>query len=198
MVTTALHFRIWWRPVVDKSTRFAEIISWGVPLLGHTSVRRPQLIIAQVVTALLVKQCCNNGYHGSTMLLSKQCCSLLFQQCCSLLFQQCCSLLFRQCCLALMKQQRLFTVVGTGENNIDIEQVWTVIMAEQCCWANNVVHYCFTNVVQHWRSNNGCSYVTPLFYRAFEVLKIDVYNSSISHFFLEILRFVLYVNEIPF
>ena len=33
----------------------------------------------------------------------------------------------------------------------------TVIMAEQCCWTNNVVHYCFNNVVQHWWSNNGCS-----------------------------------------
>ena len=25
----------------------------------------------------------------------------------------------------------------------------TVIMAEQCCSTNNVVHYCFNNVVQH-------------------------------------------------
>ena len=33
-------------------------------------------------------------------------------------------------------------------------------MAEQCCWTNNVAHYCFNNVVQHWWSNrwsNGCS-----------------------------------------
>ena len=32
----------------------------------------------------------------------------------------------------------------------------TVIMVEQCCWTNNVVHYCFYNVVRHWWSNNGC------------------------------------------
>ena len=52
-----------------------------------------QLKLAQVVTALLVEQCCNNA----------------------------------------------------------------VIMAEQCCWTNNVVNYCFNNVVQHWWSSNGCS-----------------------------------------
>ena len=67
------------------------------------------------------------------MLLNEQCCSLLFQQC--------------YCCSAFMKQQRLFTVVETGENNIDrtslfivaqpCSQVVTVLMVEQCC--NNIV-----------------------------------------------------------
>ena len=31
----------------------------------------------------------------------------------------------------------------------------TVIIAEQSCSTNNVVHFCFNNVVQHWWSNNG-------------------------------------------
>ena len=65
--------------------------------------------------------------------------------------KQCCSLLFQQCCSALMKQEQLFVVVGTGENNIDrtslfvivitvaqpCQQVVTVLMVEQCC--NNIV-----------------------------------------------------------
>ena len=32
-----------------------------------------------------------------------------------------------------------------------------VIMAEQSCSTNIVVHNCFNYVVQHWWSNNGCS-----------------------------------------
>ena len=59
-----------------------------------------------------------------------------------LLNEQCCSLLFQQCCSALMKQQRLFTVVETGESNWLIEQACSllllnvataVLMVEQCC-----------------------------------------------------------------
>ena len=30
-----------------------------------------------------------------------------------------------------------------------------VIMAEQCCWTNDVAHV-YDNVVQHWRGSNGC------------------------------------------
>ena len=55
--------------------------------------------------------------------------------------------IIQQCCSALMKQERLFTVVGREENNIDrtslfaiviivaqpCEQVVTVLMVEQCC-----------------------------------------------------------------
>ena len=62
--------------------------NWVLVLMGATTDRvfeSTQLKIAQVVTALLVEQWCNN----------------------------------------------------------------TVIMAEQCCSTNNVVHYCFNNVVQH-------------------------------------------------
>ena len=35
----------------------------------------------------------------------------------------------------------------------------TVIKAEQCCSTNNVVRYCFNNVVQHWWSKNSCSWL---------------------------------------
>ena len=38
-----------------------------------------------------------------------------------LLNEQCCSLSFQRRCSTLMKQQQLFTVVGTTENNIDIK-----------------------------------------------------------------------------
>ena len=81
------------------------------------------------VRPFLVEQCCNN-----TVIMAEQCCSLLFQQCRSLLFQQCCSLLFQQCCSALMKQQRLFTVVGTGENDIDRTSLFVIviIVAQPC------------------------------------------------------------------
>ena len=48
----------------------------------------------------------------STMLLNEQCRSLLFQQCCS----------------ALMKHQRLFTVVETGEDNIDRTSLFAVVI----------------------------------------------------------------------
>ena len=72
----------------------------------------------------------------------------------------------------LMKQQLLFTVVETiflarlkhchkdtiielkiaqVVTSLLVEQCCnnTVIMAEKCCSPNNVVHYCFNNVVQH-------------------------------------------------
>ena len=35
-------------------------------------------------------------------------------------------------------------------------------MAEQCCWTNNVINYCFNNVLQHWRSNNGCMFTVVM------------------------------------
>ena len=38
--------------------------------------------------------------------------------------------------------------------------------------------------------------VTLLFKRTFEVIKIDAYSSSVSHFVVERLRFVLYLNDI--
>ena len=38
--------------------------------------------------------------------------------------------------------------------------------------------------------------VTLLFKRTFEVIKIDVYSSLVSYFVVEILRFVLYLNDI--
>ena len=80
-----------------------------------------------------------------------------------------------------MKQQRLFTVVETGENNIDGTSLFVCYCyCYHCCstlltrltavttrlsWLNNVVertvhvvHYRFNNVVQHWWSNNGCSW----------------------------------------
>ena len=70
-----------------------------------------------------------------------------------------------ECCSALMKQQCLFTVVETGENNIDrtslfivaqpCSQVVTVLMVEQCC--NNIVimaeqpcwQHCSLGAAQH-------------------------------------------------
>ena len=124
-----------------------------------------ELKIAQIVTVLLVEQCRNqHSYHGWTMLLNEQCCSLLFQQSCSLLFQK--------CCLTLMKQQRLFKVVETGGNNIDrtslfviviiaaqpCKQVVTVLMVEQ--WYNNIVIKAEQLCWQHC-SLHGCS--TTLF-----------------------------------
>ena len=65
------------------------------------------------VRPFLVEQCCNN-----TVIMAEQCCSLLFQQCCS----------------ALMKQQRLFTVVETGENDIDRTSLFVIviIVAQPC------------------------------------------------------------------
>ena len=50
--------------------------------------------------------------------------------------EQCCSLLF-QCCSALIfidLQQRLFTVVETGENNIDRTSLFVIviIVAQPC------------------------------------------------------------------
>ena len=37
-------------------------------------------------------------------------------------------LLNEQCCSALMKQQRLFTVVETGENNIDGTSLFAIVI----------------------------------------------------------------------
>ena len=67
--------------------------------------------MAHVVTALLVEQCRNN-----TVIMAEQCCSTNNNV-----------------------QQRLFTVVETGENNIDRKLVrcCSVLMVEQCC--NNIV-----------------------------------------------------------
>ena len=48
----------------------------------------------------------------STMLLNEQWRSLLFQQCCSV----------------LMKQERLFTIVETGENNIDRTSLFVIVI----------------------------------------------------------------------
>ena len=45
-----------------------------------------------------------------------------------LLNEQCCSLLFQQRCSALMKQQQLFTVVGTRENNIDRTSLFVIVI----------------------------------------------------------------------
>ena len=42
--------------------------------------------------------------------------------------EQCCSLLFQQYRSALMKQQRLFTVVETGESNIDRTCLFTIVI----------------------------------------------------------------------
>ena len=59
----------------------------------------------------------------STMLFNKRCCSLLFQQCCWT--------------NDVVERTMLFIIVST------------MLLNEQCCWTNNVVHYCFNNVVQH-------------------------------------------------
>ena len=69
-----------------------------------------QLKIAQVVTALLVEQWCNN-----TVIMAEQYCSTNNVE-------------------ALMKQQRLFTVVETGENNIDRISLFVIviIVAQPC------------------------------------------------------------------
>ena len=42
--------------------------------------------------------------------------------------EQCCSSLFQQCCSALKRQQRFFTVVGTGENNIDRTSLFAIVI----------------------------------------------------------------------
>ena len=61
--------------------------------------------------------------------------TILFTIVSAMLFiEQYCSLLFQQCCSALMKQQRLFTVVETGENNIDRTSLFVIviIVAQPC------------------------------------------------------------------
>ena len=92
--------------------------------------------------SLLFQQCCstNNVVHycfnnvvERTMFTIVS--TMLFTVVSTMLFnEQCCSLLFQQCCSALMKQQRLFTVVETGENNIDKTSLFIIVItvAQPC------------------------------------------------------------------
>ena len=55
----------------------------------------------------------------------------MIEQCCNnivVMAEQCGSLLFQQCCSALMKQQQLFTVVETGDSNIDRTSLFVIVI----------------------------------------------------------------------
>ena len=126
--------KLHWKRGFGKYTRLSRSgVSWE---------RSTQVKIAQVVTALLVKQCCNN-----TVIMAEQCCStknviyycfnnvvqrtMLLNEQCSLLFQQCCwtnnvvHYCFNNVVHHWMKQQRLLK----QEKTILIEQACSLLLS---------------------------------------------------------------------
>ena len=101
--------------VLPKSIKFIFLnFYWcQAPTRQRIVFADTQLKIAQVVTVLLVEQC-----HNNTVIMTKQCCWT----------NNVVHILFQQCYSALMKQQWLFTVVGTRENNTDRTSLFAIVI----------------------------------------------------------------------